>query len=107
MYIVANRVNVAEGYQAEFEQRFRKRAGQIDKQPGFVSMQILQPVSDDTPYVVLTTWQDESAFKAWVGSEDFKEAHRNPMPKEAFKPGGGIEQFNVIIAAEKSSATVD
>jgi hypothetical protein len=33
MFIVANRVPVAEGYQEMFEERFRNRAGQIEKQP--------------------------------------------------------------------------
>jgi heme-degrading monooxygenase HmoA len=46
-------------------------------------MRILKPVSDESPYVVLTTWLDKSAFNAWVDSEDFKLSHSNPMPKEA------------------------
>ena len=100
MYVVANRVAVAEGYEDMFEERFRKRAGQIDKQIGFVRMQILKPVGDDTPYVVLTSWESEAAFQGWVGSDDFKIAHQNPMPKEAFTSGGGLEQFEVIISAE-------
>lgn len=99
MLVVANRVPVASGWEETFEERFRQRAGQIDKQPGFVSMQILKPQSDDTPYVVLTTWQDRAAFDTWVGSDDFKLAHRNPMPKEAFDGEGKLEMHEVIIAA--------
>ncbi|MDH5301880.1 MAG: antibiotic biosynthesis monooxygenase [Gammaproteobacteria bacterium] len=100
MFVVTNRVPVAAGYEDLFEQRFRKRAGQIDKQPGFVRMRILKPVSEQTPYVVETTWASEQAFHDWVQSADFKTAHQNPMPKEAFTPGGGLEQFEVIISAE-------
>ena len=99
MYIVNNRVPVAEGYEEMFEERFRKRAGQVDKQPGFVRMSILKPETDDTPYVVMTAWQDKAAFENWVGSEDFKLAHQNPMPKEAFKGEGKLEMFEVIIEA--------
>jgi heme-degrading monooxygenase HmoA len=102
MYIVTNRVPVAEGFVEMFEQRFRERAGQIDKQPGFVQMQVLRPDSPDTPYLVQTTWIDKQAFEAWVGSDDFKLAHRNPMPKEAFTGDGKIERFEVIIAATSS-----
>ena len=58
MFIVANRIPVAAKWHDEFENRFRKRAGEIDKQAGFVSMQILKPVGDDTLYIVQTTWQD-------------------------------------------------
>ena len=99
MFIVANRVPVAAGYEAMFEERFQKRAGQIDKQPGFVRMQILKPDSEGVPYVVLTTWQDKTSFEAWVGSDDFKLAHSNPMPKEAFDGEGKIEMHEVIIDA--------
>ena len=99
MYIVINRVPVAEAFSETFEQRFRERAGQIDKQPGFVHMQILRPDSPDTPYLVQTTWADKQAFEAWVGSDDFKLAHRNPMPKDAFSGEGKIEKFDVVISA--------
>lgn len=100
MFIVANRVPVATGWEDEFEERFRKRAGQIDKQPGFVCMQVLRPQSDGTPYVVLTTWKDKAAFDAWVGSDDFKLAHSHPMPKEAFDGEGKLEMHEVIVASE-------
>ncbi|MES9991537.1 MAG: antibiotic biosynthesis monooxygenase [Candidatus Thiodiazotropha sp.] len=100
MYIVANRVPVAEGYQQMFEQRFRNRAGQIEKQPGFVRMQVLKPDKPGLPYIVLTSWQDKASFEGWVGSDDFKTAHANPMPKEAFDGEGAIEMHQVIISTE-------
>jgi heme-degrading monooxygenase HmoA len=103
MYIVTNRVPVTDAYAETFEQRFRERAGQIDKQPGFVRMQVLRPDSPDTPYLVQTTWQDRQAFEAWIGSDDFKLAHSNPMPKEAFVGEGRIEKFEVLIEAQSST----
>jgi len=99
-YVVANRVFVKPEYSPEFEQRFKARAGQIDKQAGFVRMDVMKPQSENTPYVILTHWQDELAFKNWVGSEDFKIAHQNPMSKEAFLDGGGLEKYEVIITCE-------
>jgi len=96
-YVVANRVFVKQEYGDEFEQRFKNRAGQINQQPGFKLMEVLKPQSDDTPYVVLTHWEDQQAFQDWVGSEDFKLAHQNPMDKEAFLEGGGIERYSVVV----------
>lgn len=101
-FIVANRVFLKPEFNDEFEQRFRERAGQIDKQTGFVSMKVLKPKSEDTPYVILTAWENEQAFLSWVGSDDFNRAHQNPMNKDAFLEGGGIEQYEVIISAESS-----
>lgn len=97
MYVVMNRVMVNKGWEEEFETRFKKRSGQIDKVPGFVSMQILQPDNEAQPYIVMTHWEDKSAFENWVGSEDFKLAHQNPMPQEAFSEGGGLESYRVVI----------
>jgi heme-degrading monooxygenase HmoA len=98
-YVVANRVFVKQQYTQEFEQRFRNRAGQINQQPGFVLMEVLKPQSEQTPYVVLTHWENQQAFQNWVGGEDFKIAHQNPMEKDAFIEGGGIEQYEVIISS--------
>ena len=100
MHVVTNRVFVHPDWHKEFENRFQKRLGQIDKQPGFKRMQILKPQAVDTPYVVYTEWQDEAAFRNWVGSDDFKLAHQNPMPEEAFTKKGALEQHTVIINAE-------
>ncbi len=101
-YVVANRVFVKQEYSQEFEVRFKKRSGQIDKQAGFVRMEVLKPRSKETPYIVLTHWEDEQAFHNWVGSDDFKVAHQNPMTKEAFLDGGGLEQHEVIISSSAS-----
>ncbi|WP_308389233.1 antibiotic biosynthesis monooxygenase [Acidithiobacillus sp. AMEEHan] len=98
-YVVANRVPVKPEFHQEFEERFRRRAGEVEKQPGFVRMEILRPVAEDGMYIVLTHWQDKDAFQAWLRSDDFKAAHQNPLPKEAFGAGGGIEQHEVIISA--------
>ena len=98
-YVVANRVPVKPEFHQEFEERFRRRAGEVEKQPGFVRMEILRPVAEDGMYIVLTHWQDKAAFEAWPRSDDFKAAHKNPLPKEAFGEGGGLEQHEVIISA--------
>lgn len=100
MYVVANRVYLTAGWEDRFEERFRRRAGQVEKQGGFVRMQILRPTEDKSPYVVLTCWQSEAAFRRWVGSEDFKLAHENPLPAEAFSAEGALECHEVVISAE-------
>ena len=100
MFVVTNRVPVETDWRDKFEERFRQRAGQVDKQPGFLRMEIMRPVDDTTPYLVMTVWRDEQAFRDWVESDDFKLAHQNPLPKEAYKAsGGGMEQHTIIVSA--------
>ncbi len=101
MFVVSNRVFVRDQWCTEFEERFRRRAGEIDQQPGFVRMAIMRPAKAGAPYVVHTEWQDRAAFDGWVGSDDFRKAHANPMPKEAFADGGGIEMHEVIISTDQ------
>jgi heme-degrading monooxygenase HmoA len=98
MFIVANRIPVALDWQDEFENRFRLRVEQMDQLPGFVSMQILKPESEGAPYVVLTSWLDENAFQAWIKSEDFKQAHQNPLPKEAYTGKPVMEKHQVVVS---------
>jgi heme-degrading monooxygenase HmoA len=100
MYVVINRVPVAKDWHDAFEQRFLERAGQVELQPGFVRMEIMRPETEDTPYLVQTAWKDRAAFEAWLKSDDFKVAHQNPLPKEAFSGEGRLETFEVIIYAE-------
>lgn len=102
LFVVSNRVPVAAAWREEFERRFRERAGQIDSQAGFVRMEIHRPADDDSPYVVQTIWRDEASFRAWVGSDDFKAAHADPMPKEAFDGDSRMERHEIIITAADS-----
>lgn len=100
MYVVTNRVPVAPDWRDKFEERFRNRAGQVEKQAGFLRMEIMRPETDDCPYLVMTVWENEQAFLKWVDSEDFKAAHQNPLPKEAYNGEGKMERHSIVISAE-------
>lgn len=104
MYIVTNRVMVNAEFKEQFEERFRARAGQVDKQAGFVRMDVMRPLEEDVPFLVMTVWQDEKAFLAWVESEDFKLAHQNPLPKEAYASGGGMERHELVVSSVKGDS---
>jgi heme-degrading monooxygenase HmoA len=99
MYVIANRIPVAEGWQEAFEERFRNRAGQIDKMKGFVRMEVMRPDGPDMPYIVQTVWESKADFEAWVGSDDFRASHANPMPKEAYAGSGSLERHEVVVWA--------
>ena len=65
------------------------------------SIKGVRALFNSPPYVVLTHWKDEAAFNNWVGSDDFKLAHKNSMNKEAFLDGGSLEKFEVIITTDE------
>jgi len=97
VFVVSNRVPVAADWRETFEARFRERAGRMDEQPGFVGMEIQRPADVDSPYVVRTVWRDEASFRAWVGSKDFRAAHANPLPEQAFDGESRMERHEIII----------
>jgi heme-degrading monooxygenase HmoA len=53
MIVVSNRIPVAKGHIAEFEQSFAGRAGMVESRPGFVRLEILRPMQSDY-YIVPT-----------------------------------------------------
>lgn len=97
MYCVTNRVYVAPDHRHQFEERFRQQAGEIERNPGFVRMEIMRPHGEDTPYLVQTVWESKAAFEQWVDSDHFREAHANPLPDEAFSAPSAMERHEVVI----------
>jgi heme-degrading monooxygenase HmoA len=60
-----NAIEIPEGAGPELERRFANRLHAVDGQPGFISFELLRPVSGDNRYFVLTHWEDEASFQAW------------------------------------------
>jgi heme-degrading monooxygenase HmoA len=101
MIVVSNRIQVAKGHEAEFEQRFEGRARLVESRVGFLRLEILRPIQSDY-YVVLTHWKDEISFRAWTDSAEFKEAHRNRPSAEIFAGPNVFEMHEVIQRAENN-----
>lgn len=98
MITVANRIYVHPDYAAQFEENFHRRAGMVDQMPGFISNQVLRPVNEGDPYVVLTFWQSRADFDAWVRSDAFVQGHARSgtLPKEAFTGANKLEIHEII-----------
>ena len=98
MITVANRIYVKREYGDAFEQRFRDRAGLVDKMPGFISNQVLRPVNEGDPYVVFTIWNSRDDFLSWVRSDEFVKGHAQSgtLPKDAFSKPNVLEMHEVI-----------
>ncbi len=98
MITVANRIYVKSEFAEAFEERFRERAGLVDKMPGFISNQVLRPVNDGDPYVVLTLWNNRQDFLNWVRSDEFVKGHARSgsLPQEAFSRSNVLEMHEVL-----------
>lgn len=111
MIVVTNRIPVAAGHEAAFEERFRNRAHLIDRSPGFIRNLVLRPVqrrfnhrtgewetiAEQGYYLVQTYWESEEAFWDWTRSESFRIAHSNRPPAEMFAGPNVLEIHEVVL----------
>lgn len=70
-----NVLTVPEGAGTTLEERFAKRAGMVENQPGFEEFQLLRPVEGNDKYLVYTRWRSEEDFQNWLTSQDFEHSH--------------------------------
>lgn len=104
MYVVMNRISVNPEYAEAFEARFRDRAGEVDKMPGFQRTLVLRPETPDDPYVVLTFWESREAFEAWTESEAFTRGHSQSgsLPKDVFRGPSKLEKFVPFVDSDQA-----
>lgn len=71
-----NAITVPEGSGDELARRFAARAGAVDGATGFEGFQLMRPTDGRPTWLVVTHWQDEASFQAWVASPAFAHGHR-------------------------------
>lgn len=98
MIAVSNRILVHPEYHELFEQRFAERGSHLDDMDGFISFQILRPIKEDDPYVVMTVWESMEAFNNWTNSDQFRQQHskQRRLPPEAILAEPKLEIAEII-----------
>ena len=76
MFVAINYITCESSYIARFKELFMNRAHAIDRLAGFISMQVLEPIAEAEPYLVVSQWNSEDAFNGWLKSPEFVEGHR-------------------------------
>ncbi|RSD29290.1 antibiotic biosynthesis monooxygenase family protein [Mesobacillus subterraneus] len=74
-FAVLNNIPVTDEGRPLFEDRFLNRPRMIESEPGFIAIRVLRPVSSNT-YIILTIWENESAFLNWQNSKAYDHAHK-------------------------------
>lgn len=120
MICVTNRIPVAEGYEIDFEDRFRKRVHLVDQAKGFIRNEVHRPRPMELDhqtgewtrgpvgtgyYEVKTWWRSFDDFVAWTTSPEFAEAHRNRPPKEMFRGPNELTIHEVFLSTDEATTT--
>ena len=111
MYVVTNRIIIAKGNGPDLEQRFGPRGG-VEREPGFNGFELWRcepdpdaetgPETEREEYLVVTHWESEDYFKAWIRSESFREAHSNMRIDYIVGPGE-LKRYDVRLASSPLS----
>ncbi|HJU45803.1 MAG TPA: antibiotic biosynthesis monooxygenase [Chitinophagaceae bacterium] len=75
-FVAINYIHCNEDYRPRFEQLFATRAHAIDTMPGFINMHVLRPAKENDPYLIVSYWENEQAFKDWTKSDTFIQGHK-------------------------------
>ena len=68
--------------------------------PGFIRFQLMRPLRNQE-YLVVTEWGSEQAFKDWIGSDLFKEAHRGDGQR-SFGGHSELRTYDVIDVEQRA-----
>src|SRR5918997_6128178 len=74
-FVAINVLQVPSHMRATLEERFARRAGEVEKMDGFQAFELLRPIEGMDCYLIYTRWDSEAAFKAWVSSAAFNRGH--------------------------------
>lgn len=79
-FVALSKFRVANGLSDEVREAFRSRPHIVDDAPGFVRMEVVQPVDAPEEFWLFTWWTDEASFRAWHHSHLYRDSHKG-MPK--------------------------
>jgi len=91
-----NAIEVSPGRGAALEERFARRAAEVEKMPGFRGFELLRPTAGETRYFVYTRWESEEHFRAWVESPAFTRGHA----QAAAGTGGPVASHSELLSFE-------
>lgn len=100
-FVAINALTVPPEMREKLEERFAARAGEVDSMDGFEAFELLRPEAGQDQYLVYTRWRDESAFKAWTESQEFRKGHARHDSEGPAASHSAVWTFTV---AERSSA---
>jgi heme-degrading monooxygenase HmoA len=88
-----NVVHVKEESKEAFEQQFLNRESHVHRAEGFAGFELLRR-DRDGEYIVLSRWESNEAFQAWVNGDLFKKSHRHADGELAM--GSEVRHYDVI-----------
>jgi heme-degrading monooxygenase HmoA len=100
-FVAINVLAVPPQMREVLEERFSKRAGEVDKMDGFEHFELLRPAEGQDAYFVYTRWDSEASFKAWLDSQAFGQGHAQASEGGPAATGSQVWTFEVAQAKSR------
>lgn len=80
MFVVLSQFVIANDMVEDVRAAFRERPKLVDKETGFIRLEVISPVDQPESIWLLTYWTDKESFQVWHRSHLYKESHAG-LPK--------------------------
>jgi heme oxygenase (mycobilin-producing) len=88
-FVVTSDVRVAEAGAAVLEAAFADRMRLVEGHPGFQRLEVWRDERDPGAFVMVSWWDDEASFRAYMRSPDHRLSHaRIPTDPARARPAG-------------------
>ena len=80
MFVALSCFTIANDMSDEVQAAFRQRPHLVDSAPGYLGMEVMNPIDCQSEIWLMTRWHDEQCYRSWHGSHDYHESHK-AIPK--------------------------
>lgn len=95
-FVVASELAVDICGAAALEDAFRDRLREVEQHVGFQRMEVWRDNRRDGGYMMVTWWNDDASFRAYMRSERHKASHARVPVAPAKARGVGLRRYTVI-----------
>lgn len=95
-FVVASELEVAEVGAGALEAAFADRMLAVERHAGFQRLEVWRDNHRPGGYLMVTWWDDETAFRAYMRSVDHRESHARIPTSPAKARGVAVSRYTVI-----------
>ena len=95
-FVVASDLRVDAVGADALEQAFATRLRAVEGHPGFQRLEVWRDERAEGAYVMVSWWDDEPSFRAYMRSGDHRVSHARIPTEPARARGTGVRRFRVV-----------
>ncbi len=95
-FVVASELAVDPVGATALEEAFRDRLGEVEGHPGFQRLEVWRDDHHEGAYTMVTWWDDEASFRAYMGSMAHRRSHARVPTEPAAARGVGLRRFTRV-----------